>query len=543
MKAIILVAGFLGGLGSASPLLRARDSLTTHSPVVDLGYSQYQGVALSNDVDEYLGMRYAAPPIRDLRFRGPRDPEQMEGVQDATAFGPICVGVGQHTTDSRGEDCLFVNVWRPSNATAESSLPVWLFIQGGGYADDSNFNYNGSDVVKQSGGNIVFVNFNYRVGALGFLASEAVRRDGDLNAGLLDQRKLLAWVQRHIRQFGGDPQHVVIHGASAGAGSVAHHLTAYHGENMNLFAGVVAESPFWPTLRTVAEMEFQYKRFAEDVGCGAATDTLACLRAVDIATIMQYDVVMPFPGGSDSPKPLWYFLPVVDGSLITDGLYNLFEQDQFVHVPLMVTSDTNEGTAFAYNASSPQEVAQFLKNNYPGLNEEQLGRINQAYPLMDPLPKHAAYFPSAAQAYGESTFTCAGNEMAARMAQYFSPDRVWNYRFNVLDPKNAAAGLGVPHVFELPAVFGLGDTNQASGTYANTDAEIVPLTMDYYISFVRSLDPNLYRYEDAPFWQTWGDGQGQRLKIQTGSTAMEPVPEDQVHRCELWKRLASFTEQ
>lgn len=85
MKAIILVAGFLGGLGSASPLLRARDSLTTHSPVVDLGYSQYQGVALSNDVDEYLGMRYAAPPIRDLRFRGPRDPEQMEGVQDATA--------------------------------------------------------------------------------------------------------------------------------------------------------------------------------------------------------------------------------------------------------------------------------------------------------------------------------------------------------------------------------------------------------------------------------------------------------------------------
>lgn len=89
---------------------------------------------------------------------------------------------------------MFVNLWRPSNTTADSNLPVWLFIQGGGYADNSNFNPNDSEVVKQSGYDIVFVNFNYRVGALGFLASEDVWRDGDLNAGLLDQRKVLTWV-------------------------------------------------------------------------------------------------------------------------------------------------------------------------------------------------------------------------------------------------------------------------------------------------------------------------------------------------------------
>lgn len=97
---------------------------------------------------------------------------------------------------------MFVNVWRPSNATIDSNLPVWLFIQGGGYADNTNLNFNGSEVVKQSGYDIVFVNFHYRVGALGFLASEDVRRDGDLNAGLLDQRKVLAWAQQHIGQFG-----------------------------------------------------------------------------------------------------------------------------------------------------------------------------------------------------------------------------------------------------------------------------------------------------------------------------------------------------
>lgn len=96
------------------------------------------------------------------------------------------------------EDCLFVNVFTPSGATTKSKLPVWVYIQGGGYATNANSNYNGTGVIQASGHNLVFVNFNYRVGALGFLASEKVRQNGDLNAGLLDQRKVLAWVQKYI---------------------------------------------------------------------------------------------------------------------------------------------------------------------------------------------------------------------------------------------------------------------------------------------------------------------------------------------------------
>jgi acetylcholinesterase len=53
-------------------------------------------------------------------------------------------------------------------------------------------------VVETSGQNIVFVNFNYRVGVWGFLTSEKVRENGDLNAGLLDQELLLHWVQKYI---------------------------------------------------------------------------------------------------------------------------------------------------------------------------------------------------------------------------------------------------------------------------------------------------------------------------------------------------------
>jgi carboxylesterase type B len=93
-----------------------------------------------------------------------------------------------------------MNVFTPSNATAQSKLPVWVHIQGGGYAWNSNANFNGSKVIEESGFDVVYVAFNYRVGALGFLASERLRQDGDLNVGLLDQRKALFWIREHIQQ-------------------------------------------------------------------------------------------------------------------------------------------------------------------------------------------------------------------------------------------------------------------------------------------------------------------------------------------------------
>lgn len=96
------------------------------------------------------------------------------------------------------EDCLFLDVFAPSNANKNSKLPVWFFIQGGGYAANSDQNFNGTEVVVQSNNSMIFVQINYRVGAFGFLASEDIRKNGDLNPGLLDQRKALSWVQSYI---------------------------------------------------------------------------------------------------------------------------------------------------------------------------------------------------------------------------------------------------------------------------------------------------------------------------------------------------------
>lgn len=108
------------------------------------------------------------------------------------------MGTSEQISSSVSEDCLFLDIFTPSNAHPDSKLPVWFFIQGGGYAANSDQNFNGSEVIARSNHSMVFVQINYRVGAFGFLASEEIRKDGDLNVGLLDQQKALYWVQKYI---------------------------------------------------------------------------------------------------------------------------------------------------------------------------------------------------------------------------------------------------------------------------------------------------------------------------------------------------------
>lgn len=93
-----------------------------------------------------------------------------------------------------------MDVYAPSNATQDSKLPVYFYIQGGGFNGNTNANYNGKGLIQASGMNIVVVNFNYRVGPYGFLAGKEVAKGGSLNNGLKDQIKALQWVQKYISQ-------------------------------------------------------------------------------------------------------------------------------------------------------------------------------------------------------------------------------------------------------------------------------------------------------------------------------------------------------
>jgi len=163
---------------------------------------------------------------------------------------------------------------------------------------------------------------------------------------------------------------------------------------------------------------------------------------------------------------------------------------------------------------------------------------------MASLPEHNAYFPSASAAYGEAVFICPGNLISGSYATFLSPSQVWNYRYNVLQDEYVAAGFGVFHVSEIVAVFGIANpADNVGSSYLTYNADTIPVVMNYWISFVRALSPNTYKYADAPSWESFGNGTGSRLMIQTNATQMEMVPQDQTDRCAFWKGLSITMEQ
>jgi carboxylesterase type B len=102
------------------------------------------------------------------------------------------------------EDCLTLDVFAPSDAT-NMSLPVLIWIHGGGYTFGNGRHAGGPNFITHSGDSMLFVSIQYRLGAYGFLAGDDVAKEGTPNAALLDQRMAIDWVQRHISAFGGNP--------------------------------------------------------------------------------------------------------------------------------------------------------------------------------------------------------------------------------------------------------------------------------------------------------------------------------------------------
>ncbi len=208
------------------------------------------GKVLPSGVRAYFGIPFAAPPVGELRWREPQPVKAWKGTYHADRKMPECIQVlrphninhyfGEEATS---EDCLYLNVWAPASAKAGSNLPVIVFIYGGGSTiGSSGMAIYGGETVAERGA--VFVNFNYRLGALGFLADPELTAESPHhqsgNYAHLDQIAALAWIQRNIARFGGDPRKVIVSGQSAGASSVS--LLQASPLAKGLFRGVVAMS-------------------------------------------------------------------------------------------------------------------------------------------------------------------------------------------------------------------------------------------------------------------------------------------------------------
>ncbi|KAK5995408.1 Para-nitrobenzyl esterase-like protein [Cladobotryum mycophilum] len=510
--------------------------------VVDVGYSKYQGQALSNGVSQWLRIRYAAAPVGDLRFKAPQDPPHTEDVQMATEHGKYCLGTGRSPTDNAtSEDCLFLDVQAPTTATPTSKLPVFLYIQGGGFSINSNPNTNASGLIMASDYNIVVVSLNYRVGPYGFMY------DGKtipLNNGLRDQRKVMEWVHNNIAKFGGDPKHVVLGGSSAGAASVSFHLTSRNGTAKKFFHGAIAESPSFATTLTVAQSQYQYRQFATRLGC-VGKDTLDCLRNKTVEELQQQNFNIPLPGGANPPNYMW--LPVLDDDFVPDYTYKLFKKGKFLKVPTIYGDDNNGGTKFAPRTlSTLADSNQYVLDQYPSLTSEMLGEINELYPNPNQTcPSEGCYWRHAANVYQETRYMCPGLYISSIVTK--AGKNAWAYRWNVEDPAQMKSGLGVPHTVELAALWGADYFPDPPASYKkggiNEDAS--PTMQYYWINFIRYLNPNgpdgSSEYSE---WTKWSNKAEARLTFGTGGKAeMEPVDDGLKTRCDFWiKNAISLTQ-
>eukprot|EP00040_Diaphanoeca_grandis_P018599 m.97852 g.97852 ORF g.97852 m.97852 type:complete len:660 (+) comp27016_c0_seq1:1025-3004(+) len=228
------------------------------SVIVNTPYGTVRGFSL-NGTNAWRGIRYAAPPLGDLRLRPPKLPSRWDGIMDTIDFGATCLQIGSPSVvGSQGhqcwnslnvtnssEDCLFVNVYSPATPTVAGPLPVMVYLHAG------EFRGGGSNDLENSWpyfshGAVVLVTLNCRLGAFGFAALDALRgRDVEAgstgNYGMQDQRMALQWVQASIASFGGDPKRVTIFGESSGGSSVMYHLV--NDRSKPLFHRAILESP------------------------------------------------------------------------------------------------------------------------------------------------------------------------------------------------------------------------------------------------------------------------------------------------------------
>ncbi|XP_068585844.1 bile salt-activated lipase-like [Cebidichthys violaceus] len=276
-------------------------------------------------MDVFRGIPFADIPGR---FEKPKRHPGWDGVLKATEYRNRCIQVNLIMTDTRGsEDCLYLNIWVPHGSSVSSGLPTMVWIYGGGFLAGGsmganfldNYLYSGQEIADR--GNVIVVTLGYRVGTLGFLSTGESDLPG--NYGLWDQHAAIAWVNRNIRSFGGDPNNITVFGESAGGASVSFQTLTPH--NKGLFKRAISQSGVatcsWAINRNP-------RRFAEEValkvGCPTDQTMASCLKMTDPA-LLTLAGSLSISSSPDNPVLFNLLLsPVIDGDFVPDEPSNLF---------------------------------------------------------------------------------------------------------------------------------------------------------------------------------------------------------------------------
>ena len=469
----------------------------------DSGIYQGQASEYAEGVSVFKGMSYAAPPVRDLRWKPPAPAIPFAGVRQADRVGPAC-WQARNSNDSlyargnlnRSEDCLYLNVYSGA-ANSNENLPVMVWFHGGGNTAGHGgpLIFDGSNLAARGA---IVVTANYRLGAFGFLAHPALTSESEQNTsgmyGILDQVEVLEWVQNNIAGFGGDPNRVTIFGQSAGGTDVCLIMSSPLTEG--LVDGVIGQSPGCiKTSNTLAEQGHDRgENFARALGItGSGESALEAMRDMPPQQIVSAMSTAGSGGG-----------PLIDGYVIPDRPYNQLQSGQQNRIPVMVGGLADE--FFGLQQLSPEITEEQLDDYLDAAFGEAAAEVKAAYSeITEESPLDARKVIT-----GDNGFILA-SRMWARLVEargddayvYFFSRKPPVFRLYVPDEKDlnndgGQRSLGAYHSGELAYVF---DNLDVVGLgWDDADRELSETVADYWVNFARTGNPN---GPGLPNWPTY----------------------------------------
>lgn len=478
-----------GALALAGLMLATYPAAFADSLTVKTAAGEAHGKTINDGkVKAFLGLPYAAPPAGDLRWKAPEPVAKWKGERDATKFGAHCaqgkVFEDMIFQDGPGsEDCLFLNVYTPADASKKSKLPVMFWIHGGGYSGggSSEPRHNG-DFLPTKG--VVLVTINYRLGVFGFLATADLAKEANGmsgNYGLMDMVAALQWVKANIEQFGGDPNNVTIFGESAGSFAVSTLMASPMAKG--LFHKAIGESGgAFSSVLSLDTLEAREKADGEWVDT-LGVKSLAELRALPTDKILEA-----------APKKKGGFPPDIDGKLLTEPVDKTYADGHQEHIPLLAGWNADEASFMGGRGMTvdgwkgmaggvyKDKSADFLKL-YPGDTDAQALR--------------------SAIDFGSDSFIAFSTWKWLEAHRKTGESPVYRYHFELAAlPSKYHPGTYAFHSDDIEYVFGTLDTRPGE-TVRPEDRKLSDQFMSYWTNFAKTGDPN---GPGLPEWPKYGKG-------------------------------------
>ncbi|CAN9508090.1 unnamed protein product [Ophioblennius macclurei] len=528
------------------------DTSGTPGPVASTKDGQIRGITVEK-AHVFYGVRYADPPVGAYRWKPPRPVSPWPGVYDGSfpraACMQACSGPITECPRAVSEDCLYLNIFVPSNVNFNSPLrtllPVMVWIHGGDFIAGSASKplYDGRFISNFT--NTVVVSLEYRLGAFGFLVSGKDPHTSAVgNYGVQDQQAALLWVQQNIAAFGGDPSKVTIFGESAGAQSVSLHLMIQ--SSKPLFKQAVLQSlPFSIPLKTRHDALRLGKEFAKQTNCSVSD--VVCL--LSLAPQAVLDAQMKTSSRIVNP---FRFLevfetwgPYIDGDLIKEQAVTAFMKGHWQKEKLVLLGTTSEeGVLFVYGAFNKPVSAVESTVYITAIFKQHALRILHKYL---PLYRDADRRGMLAQIVTDYIFLCPSRRTGR--AGSAAGSGVWMYVFDHV-PADHRIWSGLTFCFqhachgaELPFLFN--SASVANLTFSPPEKLMSNRMLCYWGAFAHTGNPSskvqqttFCREQRLPPWPRYSDTSGWLVMNLTVHSHAQVGTRNQI--CDFWDQLGIY---